>query len=176
MSGPTQTTPETARDVAVLSTLLHEELAVLQKMTELAQSQRSILASRQPDAVWDNLSEVEASWQTLHVLEGRREVTAGRVAQALGLSDEKTTLAHLVPVLSADAGEALKELHTSLVEMTQEVAQLNAQNGALIQGLLFLTGHQLQFFTALGHGFQPYNASGQKTGGPAPIARPRRLA
>ena len=176
MSSQTQTTPERAHDLAVLSALLHDQLAVLQKLKDLAHAQRSVLADRKPDEIWDNLSETEACWQTLHSLETKRVAAAARLARDLGLHSDDTGLGVLASALSGKAAERLTQLHAALLDTTQDLVRLNAQNGELVQGLLLLTGHQLKFYTALGQGFQSYNASGQKTGVPAPIVRSRRSA
>lgn len=176
MSGASECVVAQATPVQSLADVLEEELRILLRIRELAQKQRSILSTGRPDALWDNLAELELCWQELHAAEDRRQLVARRLSDLGALGDEGAALREVVAALPPGTAAPLPQLHAALSAAAADVAELNLHNARLIRGLLQLTGQRLQFFTALQQGFQPYDAFGRKAGASSAVLQGGRLA
>lgn len=151
----------TAADEARILSHLEDEANVLAIFLSVARELRQALTWRDGERLTQALETEADSLQFGQALRDKRAALRDELAKRLQLAPEEVRLSRLTECVSAKSRATLVASRQRLQEMSDELARLNRQNGAMIRQTLDLTERIVGQLTGSGPHFTAYNAHGE---------------
>lgn len=151
-----------------LAHVLRQEMSCYEKLLNLLRWEKEFLVAGDPEALSEQVKQKETLSLEVKVLEEARLGLMRKIGGHLGIEDGELTcsaLTQLAPPSSAPFYEALLARFKQLIG---EVAEVNKQNGVLLEGSLHYTRSLLTLFTTLAYGNPPYGEDNSIENGPPP--------
>lgn len=149
-----------AEEVRVLSHLENEE-NILAMFLSVSREIRQALTWRDGERLTQALETEADSLQIGNELRDQRAAFRAELAVRLSIPSNEITLSRLEDHVSLESRATLMATRKRLQEMSDELARLNRQNGAMIQQTLDLTERIVGQLTGGGPHFSGYNAHGE---------------
>ncbi|MFQ5658725.1 MAG: flagellar protein FlgN, partial [Candidatus Methylomirabilales bacterium] len=148
-----------------LAHVLRQEMGCYEKLLNLLRREKAFLLAGHREALAEQVKQKETLGLEVKVLEEARLGLMRKIGVYLGIEDGELTcsaLAQLAPPSNAPFYEALLVRFEQLIG---EVAEVNKQNGMLLEGSLQYTRSLLTLFTTLAYGDRPYGEDDRIEGG-----------
>jgi hypothetical protein len=140
---------------------LREEEQTLAMLLVAVREIRQALLNRDGERLTQALLVEADSFQRSEGMRDKRMAIRQEWAKRLQVTPAEVTLSRMESVVSPEARDELVMCRQRLQEMSEELLQLNRQNGAMIQQTLDLTERIVGQLTDGGSHFTSYNAAGQ---------------
>ena len=142
--------------------LLNQTLEIYQALLELSRKKRAILAKAKPQELEMLTKQEEVLILEAGKLENLRLKHMDELAAALGLSEEKKTLAALINCADEETADELQAISEEFAQINEELLELNEINAKLIQQSLEFINYSINILSRSAVG-PTYAAKGDTT-------------